>query len=145
MKVHWGETPDEVATALAPLLDQWALLLPRWIERLSVCWETEPKESFSLSVSVEPEYRQATMLVHPGFLAESPETRSGAVLHEFVHIPVEQPRDVFRSLRDATSKEGDPLWEWATEEYRRAMEACVTDLQLGIQRLVDGVAARVAA
>jgi hypothetical protein len=132
----WLGVPDEVRAALDPHLDYAEPLAPRWLELMTVKFE-ESDGTNMLAISPDPEYRQARLHVYPVFLKQSQKDRRLAVLHEFVHVAYEPAARVFQSLLAATVDEDDAMHGWAMEEHRKAMEGCVTDLELGIGRLLQ--------
>lgn len=136
MRVIWLGVPAEVRDALDPHLEYWEPFAPRWLEVLAVKFEDQ-EENNVLAISPEPEYRHARLHVYPTFLKQLPKDRKAAVAHEFVHVAFEAAGRVFQSLLAATVDEDDAMHGWAMEEFRKAMEACVTDVELGIGRLLN--------
>lgn len=134
MRTLWTGVPAEVRPELEDLVRRYEPLLPRWVEIVSVHF-TEGSDIDTASVTTNVEYRQVKLYVHPCWLTEDTVSRRTAIIHEFVHVPIEQLRDVFDRLTASISDEGEPLRLWAVETWRHAMESTGTDLEHGIDRL----------
>lgn len=135
MNVDW-RVPREVRLAAEPWVTEWAPLAPRWVATL-VIETADPDGDTILDSLGKPEYRQAKIRIYPRFLTRSNELRRVDMLHEFMHLPYEPVRDVFHALLKAAIEPDSDLAIWAEEAHRLAMEGCVTDLELGIGRLLQ--------
>jgi hypothetical protein len=136
MRLIWVGVPEEVKAAVLPHIEHWRPIVPGWLELLSVRFE-ETDGTNMLAITPEPEYRQAKLYVYPSFLRQPQDERRSGLLHEIIHIAYEPANRIYQSLLAAMTDDGDPIRAWAEEEHRKAMEACVTDLELGLGRLLE--------
>ena len=133
--VVYHDVPNEIREAINPHVDKWLPALPRWVANVTVVFVPEDEDS-SLSTVVRPEYRSLTLRVHPGWLNHRErDNRSADVLHEFLHAPLEMARDVFHNTVHAAVDDTDPLFSFVREEYRKALECGVNDLEDIVLRL----------
>ena len=136
LRILWGYCPPEIRTALHPILVDYLWLVPSWCQALYVRWDGKPEDLDSNATSsAQPEYRQAQLYIHPGWLAEIHTTRVHNVIHELVHIPVapmvvEHEDLVKRLLDDAPAFRG-----YAKEQWRRSFEGTVQDIATAIGQL----------
>ena len=138
MHIIWDGVPRPVRTVVQPYVKRFAPILPLWVETLRICFQAAPEScpSAIASTLISHEYRQLRVSFHPAYLIQEEYSQELTVIHEFVHGHVAGMWDVFNSLLEATVGEDDPLELWATEEWRRSEESCVTDLEHGIARLL---------
>ena len=133
--VVYHDVPDEIREAINPHVEKWLPALPRWVAQVLVVFVPN-EEDASLSTGVRPEYRCVTLRVHPDWLNHRErDSRSADVLHEFLHAPLEMARDVFHNTIHAVVDDTDPLHSFVREEYRKALESGVNDLEDIVLRL----------
>lgn len=139
MKLKWQGVPAAVRRELEPLLKEWAPILPAWLDQLAVSFAATNEDSpdCPLSITPQPEYRIADLVVHAPFLLMDAAARKSTVLHEVVHVALEPAYALFNALLDATYEEGSPEYALMERLFSDATEGCVTDLELGLGRLLD--------
>lgn len=135
MRVFWTGVPREIRVAVEPHLKRFEPLLPKWVERLHVGFNRDSEDAIA-SVDVTPEYRSMGLSICPRFLTLNEDMRALTVLHECVHVPQSPLDQAFTNLLVSTVDENDPLYGWAEEEWRKACEACTSDIEFGIARML---------
>ncbi|MBW6457419.1 MAG: hypothetical protein K0A98_16175 [Trueperaceae bacterium] len=136
LKILWGYCPTEVRAALRPILVDYLWLVPPWCQSLYVRWEGKPEDPDSnASSSAQPEYRQAQLSVHPGWLAEIHATRVHNVIHELVHVPVAPMVVEHEDLAERLLDDAPRFRGYAQEQWRRSFECAVQDIATAIGQL----------
>ena len=103
---------------------------------LYVRWDGKPEDQDSnASSSAQPEYRQAQLLIHPGWLAEVHATRVHGIIHELVHIPVAPMVVEHNDLAGRLMDDAPRFCGYAKEQWRRVFEGAVQDIAVAIGQL----------
>ena len=138
MQIIWDAVPKAVRKDIEPHVKRFAPVLPSWVETVRICFVPAPDDvpTAVASTNISHEYRQLRVSVHPAYLIQEEYQKALVFIHEFVHAPHDAMDQVFDSLLNATVIEDSALEKWAIEEWRRAEESCVTDLEHGIARLL---------
>lgn len=135
MRIFWTDVPKEVRAVIKPHVKRFEPLLPRWVERLHIFFGPDD-EGVLASVDVAPEYRSVRITVTAGYLTQDDNIRAMVILHEFIHVPQGGMSQVFTNLLDSTMDEDDQMYDWVSEEWRKACESQTSDLEYGIARLM---------
>ena len=136
MRIIWEEVPSAVKKEVEPHVKRFTPVLPAWIELMRIVFSPPGDAAFLATIEISYEYRQIQVCIHPRFLTIDYHRQATTILHEFIHTTFSGPSGVFSSLVDAAVDEDNPLGNWADEEWRKAEEAAVTDLEYGIARLL---------
>lgn len=122
-----GSVAPDVAKAIKPLLARWGWVLPSWCHELHVTAPPADRDAV-LSIGLQSEYRRATLYAGTDWLAETPDDRERAVVHELTHVILAPMSEFADDLIAKTCAGNDTLQTWATEQSRRAVESVVVDL-----------------
>jgi hypothetical protein len=139
-RIEWGKLlPDEVRTAVEPLLTRWLPVCPTWCHVLNVHWDEAPNGDDSTQATMEsrPDYRDATLTIGAVWLRGSPTTRDETIRHEFAHMAPAAMSDVFERLLRQFKKENAALHADYEEQWRQALESATCDIAAayGAERL----------
>lgn len=84
-RVKWTSgVPAEIKRAAEGLFKRYNPILPTWCHWLTI--EYGDTKDAPMTCDAQPEYRQATITLGQGWLAEEEEAREIAVCHEHVHV-----------------------------------------------------------
>ena len=126
MRTTWSrEFPPEVRELLEPLLDFWAFLIPAWCRHLGIVY-TNSEDDSACSMQAKPEYRQATLHIHGGWLSERPLDREWGLTHELCHLvlaPVYSLPEALIAVNSDQSTKAVLNAQWI-----EAVEAAVCDM-----------------
>lgn len=128
MKTLW-KCPKEVRAICAPLLKKHLHLIPSWCHELRFEFASESNGSVIARAYCQPEYRAATIEIHPNFLLEAEAERVDAFMHELIHLQLAPMVHCTRSIISAIVEEGTPLFDLSWEQQRTSMEGVVEDLR----------------
>jgi hypothetical protein len=131
--LRWGYCPPEVRRSLAPLLRSYLWLVPGWCRQLGVGFQADG-DGADASTSCDPEYRQAWIRFHSGWLDANPTQRRLEVIHEVLHIALAPMSGEQREAVDRLFDDGDAPKYKATlqEQWRKAFEGTVQDIAFAV-------------
>jgi hypothetical protein len=137
MILRWGYMPTEVRAALAPLLRSYLWIAPGWLRQLGVSYYRGGDGEGDASTNCDPEYRQAWIRLHAGWLDANPTQRRLEVIHELLHLPLAPVVEEHREAVDRLFEDGDApkFKETLQEQWRKAFEGTVQDLAFAILNL----------
>lgn len=131
IEVEW-RLAEQGKARFAPFLARALHYAPPWLRSLVVRENTADDASL-LNTSVMEEYRVSVIRVSDAWYAESEPEQLIAAIHEVLHSHVEGLAVVFRDLLQAVEPdEKAALRKWGEEQWRRAEEACISDLSRAI-------------
>jgi hypothetical protein len=127
-EVMWRkDMPAEIRKSVEPLFKKWQHVIPAWCRHLSIAYFEIEETGVVASVSVDREYLQARLRIHPGYLTESPANRERTIVHELIHLGTEPWANWNASIIDnLTDDEG--IKKHLTEELRHMRESVVQDV-----------------
>lgn len=133
MILRWGYMPNEVRSAVAPILRSYLFLVPPWCRQLAVdYWKGDG--SGDAQTSCDPEYRQGHIQINAGWLDANPTQRRLEIIHELLHLPLAPMVEEHRETVDRLFDDGDAPKFKATvqEQWRKCFEGAVQDLAFAI-------------
>lgn len=130
MQIRWRDAPNEIRTAVEPLIRRWEHLLPTWVHFVMVAYDQA--DSGSMTNRTYPEYRFAKLWVNAGWLTCTPEERSDLVRHEFLHLPIAPLFHLGHDLID-TLVQDEACRKTLHEQWRVAHEGAITDLEYALR------------
>lgn len=126
MKVEWdASVPAEVKRTAAPLFKRHAKVAPTWCHWLTVQYGPIDGDG-TMECDARPEYRQASIKIGEGWLAESADARSEDVCHEHVHILLAPMANFFdRIMQHMPDDVGKAVLQ---QEWEHAVEGVTCDI-----------------
>lgn len=122
------DTPSEVVQVVQPLLDLYAPMIERLVDRITVTYVAAlPEEdgAFEAAINVRREYRAADICITGYFLQGTELTRRQAIAHELSHILTDPLYDVALNVVDSFVEPG--VQAYVLNELRKANELAVDD------------------
>lgn len=130
--VRFESMPKEVRAAAKPTFDAFLWLVPTWCHTLTVTFESTAEVDTAASCDAQPEYRQAHIALHQGWLTEDDKGRRRYIIHELCHLVVAPLALLTDSIVGKVFTDaGKPILE---EQARVALEGVVQDLAYLIER-----------
>lgn len=122
--------PAELRDVFDPLARKWEHVIPTWCHAVWVIWDAQGKKETSLSCSVRPQYRSATIRISPSWLDGNASEREGDVLHELLHIALGPMVEIVDMV--CADEENKTIAKNLERLWRNAYEGAVTDLTASI-------------
>lgn len=135
MRIFWTGVPAEVRAAAEPHLQRFLPLLPKWLERVHVAFNDNGEGNIA-GIKTNEEYRSVYLDIYPRFLTLNDDMRVLTFLHEFTHPSQARMDDVFHALLNSLVDEDDPMYAWASEQWRIGQENSTSDIEYGVARLL---------
>jgi hypothetical protein len=127
--------PDAVRAEVERFLPELAVFVPAWCQRVTVIWSQRDDDGENMSISVNYEYRFATLYVTPLWLAGDDRVKREDIIHEMVHISIgplaNYARETFKLLLDDSPK----FRQHADNELRVRHELVTQELAFILSRL----------
>lgn len=135
--LRWGYMPNEVRTALAPILRSYLWLVPGWCRQIGVSYNQGDEDSGDASTSCDPEYRQGWICFHAGWLDANPTQRRLEVIHELLHFPTAPMVEEHQGAVDRllTGDDADTLKKTLREQWRKVFEGTTQDMAFAVLQI----------
>ena len=128
------DIPDEFRQMAESEFSGWEMCLPGWCHHVNIMYRPSDPDS-NLMISVEPDYRWATLYICPHFLTADRQQREENKFHEIIHIHVEPLAEFAKDvIRRYVSDNG--LKDYVLDDLRRRLESVVCDLSLTFYPMV---------
>jgi hypothetical protein len=127
--------PDVVKAELERFLPELGVFVPSWCQRVTFYWWQRDDDGEDMSISVNYEYRFASLYVTPLWLGGDDRAKRENIIHELVHVSVgplaNYARETFKLLLD-----GEPKFrQHADNELRVRHELVTQELAFILSRL----------
>ena len=126
--------------ALAPMLDRYKHLWPRWLEHLQIMFSLGNEERPFMAITMEYQHRRGTLWLYPNWLNQSTERRANILLHEIAHMVTHPYQNAVNFvLHELVEGDNDksPHYRLAKEMLDDALEAAVSDIATLFKALTD--------
>lgn len=132
------EFPESIRDETEKNVKNAAWLLPLWLQRLYVGWDTNDKDS-NAYIRVDKDYRFARLTICSGWLDGIPERRQESIIHEIIHCFTAPISDYAKEILDAyCSKDDSPKAnEIISAEIHRKCEAITQDFAYAIAKKLN--------
>jgi hypothetical protein len=127
--------PNDLKSEIVVILEAWLpMLAPSWLHKIVLTWNPHENEDTGgkatpVWIVSDPEYRRAELCIAPLWLNERPAARRTNLIHELMHLPLEELDELFRRSNGEIEKKNPDLFQERREQWRRALEGAVCDLE----------------
>lgn len=136
--------PRDVAASVRAVLAETLYLLPPWLRSLRVQFESSDPMNANASVSVQHEYRRATITIYGGWLDGDDHRRRADILHEFMHIWTAPLADGARGvIQELFPDDGGPVRKLAEKLLVDSVETITEDLAHLCDQVIESGTPRV--
>lgn len=133
------DIPDGILERIKPLVSEYVILLPSWVEEVRVSWNSQDETGSAMCVYSFKDYQWVKLVINQHALTSDKALLREYVRHEMCHPMLQQTKAVQADLLEALDLENSnpALFRWAQKQITEANEAATQAMCEAIRRIED--------